>query len=81
MLMVKNDPSSRKLCTLDRHRKDCLNFVMLTPDRLLVQLEGDREKYWTLLNSRGEIIDMPEELKTALTPSDPENLEWTNVKV
>ena len=66
MLMLKNDPSSRKLCTLDRRRKDALNFVMLTPDRILVQLKGDSRCYWSLMNSHGEVLEIPGDLKRIL---------------
>ena len=55
-LALKNDPSSRKRCTLDRRRKDVIFFEMLGDQLILVKLKGDyNEHYWTLLDTKGNI--------------------------
>ena len=41
-LVLKNDPSSRKLCTMDRRRKDILAFEMISNDLILVKLKDEK---------------------------------------
>ena len=56
---IKNDPSSRKICMLDRRRKDALLFEMLCPDRSLVKLKGDQKKYWVMFDKCGFMQHLP----------------------
>lgn len=52
-LLLKSDPSSRKLKFLDRRRKDAVRFEMISEDLFLVKMRGEDEDcpyYWTLLD-------------------------------
>ena len=75
-LVLKDDPSSRKLCTMDRRRKDILAFEMIHSNLLLVKLMGDKGPYWTMMDSDGYIQSIPEEMKKILTVKA---MDWSEV--
>ena len=58
-LVMKNDPSSRKLCTMDRRRKDILLLEMISNDLILIKLKDDEETYWSLIDRHGYIQPIP----------------------
>ena len=74
-LALKNDPSSRKRCTLDRRKKDVILLEMIGDQLILVKLRGDKNRhYWTLLDTRGNIQPLPNNMKEIL-----EHKEWTTL--
>lgn len=76
-LILKNDPSSRKIVSLDRRRKDALLFEMLNNEVVLTKLQGDNnKKYWIMMNMQGETVPMDEKMKQVL-----ESKDWTVLRV
>ena len=76
-LILKNDPSSRKIASLDRRRKDALLFEMLNNEVVLTKLHGDNnKKYWIMMNMQGETVPMDEKMKQVL-----ESKDWTVLRV
>ena len=73
-LVFKNDPSSRKICTLNYHRKDVELFSLINDERMLIKFREDDgivySNYWTLLTTKGEIVRMDPELERILEKKD-----------
>ena len=59
-LAIKNEPSSRKRCTMDRRRRDVVLMKMINEDSILTKLNGDGRSYWTLMDTLGHIHEIPE---------------------
>ena len=62
-LLMKSSPSSRRLCTVDRRRRDVQYLEMIAKGLLLMNIKGDREDYWSLMDIFGNVLPLPEELK------------------
>ena len=74
--MIKNEPSSRKLITLDRRRKDALNFEMINDRLALARMKGDENvNYWTMLDIAGHMVPLPQEMQNILKICDWEELQ------
>ena len=78
-LFVKNEPSSRKLCTFDRRKRDVLLLDMLSETVILAKLKnhdasGANRSYWTYMNINGFVEELPERLAQLLNEED-----WTDL--
>ena len=73
--MIKNEPSSRKLITLDRRRKDTLNFEMINDRLALVHMKGDDKNYWTMIDIAGHMVSLPQKMQDILKICDWEQLQ------
>ena len=74
--MIKNEPSSRKLITLDRRRKDALNFEMINDRLALARMKGDEKvNYWTMLDIAGHMVPLPQKMQDILKICDWEELQ------
>ena len=74
--MIKNEPSSRKLITLDRRRKDTLNFEMINDRLALARMKGDENvNYWTMLDIAGHMVPLPQKMQDILKICDWEELQ------
>ena len=74
---LKPNPSSRLLMMLDVRRKDVLLGHMISEDRVLFKLRGSHGvDYWTLMNERGQIMKMPQEMEDLLNQPD-----WVSLRV
>ena len=74
--MIKNEPGSRKLITLDRRRKDTLNFEMINDRMALIRMRGDENNnYWTMINIAGHMIPLPQKMQDILKICDWEEIQ------
>ena len=76
-LFVKNEPSSRKVCTFDTRRRDVLLLDMISERMLLLKLSnedqnGNDKSYWTFMNINGHVEELPARLAELLNEED-----WT----
>ena len=77
----KPNPSSRLLMMLDVRRKDVLMGHMISEERVLFKLKGSHGKdYWTLMNDRGYIVEMPKEMEKLLDKPDWISLRISKIK-
>ena len=63
-LLMKSSPSSRRLCTVDRRRRDVLYLEMIAKGLLMMNMKGDREEYWSLMDIFGNVLPLPDELQS-----------------
>ena len=63
--MIKNSPSSRRLCTVDRRRRDVLYLEMIAKGLILMKIRGDHGDYWSLMDIFGNVLPFPEKLTEA----------------
>ena len=77
---LKNEPSSRKICTLDRRRRDILKFDMVNDKLVLARLKGDGENYWTLLDSNGNVKNFPKLIKEVFAKKQWESIQIKEIK-
>ena len=71
---MKDDPSTRKLCTLDRRRKDVLNFAMINDKLILTRIKGDDKNYWTMIDTLGHLVPIPQKMDQILQENDWEEV-------
>ena len=78
--MLKHDPSSRKICTIGPNRKDVALFELINDDLMLVKFNENDGKnmtnYWTMLNTNGQIKEIPKEMNDILN-----SMNWTSLMV
>lgn len=79
-LFVKNEPSSRKVCTFDTRRRDVLLLDMISEKTLICKLSntdynGNDKSYWTFMNINGHVEEMPARLAELLNEDD-----WTQLQ-
>ena len=65
-LMIKNDPSSRKLRTVDLRSKHVLLFEAINERKMLIKLQDTIGTYWTIMDVLGNICEIPEEIQQLL---------------
>ena len=77
VLRIKYNPCSRLMTLLDFRRREVLLFEMINENRILFKLKGtDNQSYWTLMNTAGFILDMPQKMKETLAMKD-----WNSLQV
>ena len=77
-MVFKSIPCSRQVVLFDTKRAHVKRLQMLTEDLLLAQLESgiENEPYWSLMNLKGQVLDMPKELHDVLYAN-----KWCQLKV
>ena len=76
---MKNEPSSRKVCTVDTRRRDVLLLEMISERVLLIKLKnqdnnGVDKSYWTFININGNAQELPARFAYLLNEED-----WTQL--
>ena len=57
--VLKDAPNSRKLTLFDRRQSDVRLFEMIDNSNYLAQIQcSDHHSYWTMLNKKGQILDI-----------------------
>ena len=74
--MIKNDPSSRKLRTLDLRSRHVLLFEAINERTMLIKLQGSKKPYWTMMDVLGNICQIPQAMHKLLHME-----EWNSVQV
>lgn len=81
VLLFKMNPSTRRLCTLEKRCHDVLLLELITENLLLIKLQsnGEDKSYWTIIDTEGITHALPLELEKLLNGDSLH--DWTNITI
>ena len=62
LFLIKNAPSSRRLTTVDRRRRDVVLLTVISEDLILIKFKKKKGSYWSLMDASGYILPIDERL-------------------